>query len=240
MFGIDTVKLVAPMVEGRSRSIHLNPHLEPLPRGKGTGRKGPVWWNSYRVPDLNTTVTVKGCGAASAYLLWEGSVPKILGLAGVAQASDVLAWEQSLAEVLPAFHSAHRSRVDVTADVTDPDAVVRACALGWKPHERARYVQAVYQGLETVWLHNKTRGVRLYDKYAECGQPWAEGMTRVEYQIRGDWVKRHGLATSTDTLEVNASLAIMPLLMDLRDRALSVGYVIPEVDSGLVAGLTSA
>jgi len=214
MVGFDTIKILArAQYQG---SFHHHPALRP---NKVSGSKGKVWYRGYDVPDLGTSITVKGIGQAAPFVMWEGSVPKILGLQGVASDADVLAWEDTLRSYLSFFDGSYRGRVDVTCDLDDPDGILRQAAKGWKPHDRARYVEAVYQGGETVWIHNKRRGVRVYDKFAECGFDWARGKSRVEYQIRGDWVQRLGLRDSRVHLGHNARESVLPLVSDLVGRA---------------------
>lgn len=152
------------------------------------GTLGPVWWASYRHLD-GTDVTLKGCGKET-FLIWEQSVPKYLGICGPSEPDDVRQVDMHLRRLVPTLLKPTLRRVDVTADFYDPEGKLRVAAIGWKPHARARYVQAVYQENETVWLHNKTRGVRVYDNYAEKQQMWAFGQTRVEYQIRGAWAEK--------------------------------------------------
>lgn len=218
--GFDTVKVIAPVK--RSGSWFLHRHLVP---NRMYGSKGPVWYRGYDVPDLETSVVVKGVGS-QAYIMWEGSVPKSLGLPGVATASDVLAWEQTLVESIPELEGYYRTRVDVTEDLADEHGLLRGvAATGWMPpHERARYVRAIYQECETIFFHNKTRGVRVYDKNAECGHPWSVGITRVEYQIRGEWVKALRLRDAKESLGVSGRCAIEPVVTSLVDRASEVGY----------------
>lgn len=218
MVGIDTVKLLSPLPF--AARLHLNEALSVVKNGNG--RKGVVWWQSYDVPELGTRLVAKGVGASSGFLIWEGSVPKVLGSEGVCAAEDVRPWVGALQDATGGLFdasTAYCGRVDCTRDVYDPDGDYRRAAVGWKPHDRARYVQAVYQGLETVWLHNKTRGVRVYDKHAEDGREWSEGLTRIEYQVRGDWVAKLGLRSPlSDVFAGNVAAAVQPVVDDLAGR----------------------
>jgi len=214
MIGFDTVKVLA-RAENQG-SFHHNAALRP---NKIRGSKGCVWYRGYDVPDLDTSIMIKGVGGSAPFVMWEGSVPKTLGLQGVASAADVLTWEDALRGVLPVFEGSYRGRVDVTCDLDDPDGILRRAAIGWKPHDRSRYVEAVYQGGETVWLHNKRRGVRVYDKFAESGFDWSRGKSRLEYQVRGDWVQRLGLRDARLHLADNGRASVLPLVSSLAERA---------------------
>lgn len=114
-------------------------------------------------------------------------------------------------------------RFDVTEDVHDPDRAILEAAKGWNPHSRSRYKQSEHSEIggptQTVWQHNKTRGVRVYNKHDECGEDWAVDLTRIEYQVRGDWLERMGLNRLTMSLGENADRAILPLVAELEMRA---------------------
>lgn len=216
--GIDTVKLSYPGFGRFWREMPENGWV----RTGDYGTVGPVWWCRYRHSDGSVEVTVKGVGD-STRMLWEGSVPKCLGLSGPATSDCVRLLDRHVRKLMAgcgtALGIADIRRLDATEDVLDADGSLRRAALGWNPHARSRYVQAVYQDCETVFQHNKTRGVRVYDKFAESGEPWAVGITRVEYQIRGDWVDRYGLLR-VDGLDDRAIDAVIaPLVADLRNRA---------------------
>jgi hypothetical protein len=177
---------------------------------------GVSWWCE-RIHEDGTLVRVKGVGE-DAYLLWEGSVPKFLGVAGAADPDLVRMVDRHVRRVADgALPLPDLRRCDVTADFRDPDRLLLSAALAWNPHARSRYVQAVYND-ETVWQHNKTRGVRVYDKFAECGEAWAAGVSRVEYQIRGDWLQRYGLDRLYEDFGRSADLALRPVVSDLLGR----------------------
>jgi len=224
--GVDTVKVVQPLQHGTR--LHLRRELRADP--KVHGRQGSVWYNGYRT-ESGELVVAKGVGAASGHLIWEGSAPKLLGLAGPADAENVR-------DLLAHLHrqtgglfdgSAYLTRLDVTADRPDPDGLLRIAAIGWHPHPRARYVQAIYEGTETVWQHNKTRGFRVYDKGKESGESWAQGLTRVEYQLRGDWVAKNRLRDPWDpACPVNVAAVRDPFVRELEERAQAFGYEIAE------------
>lgn len=204
--GVDTVKLVydvshiggARCLESvrtfRERDLTSVPGfrvvegVHPGWSSKHYGTLGPTWWRSWSHED-KTVVTLKGCGKQT-YLIWEQSVPKFLGVLGPSEPDDVRLVDRHLRRLVPALGTPRLRRVDVTQDFVDPGGKLRIAAIGWNPHARSRYVQSVYQDNETVWQHNKTRGVRVYDKYAEDGHEWARDLTRVEYQIRGDWLEK--------------------------------------------------
>lgn len=216
--GIDTVKLSYPGFGRFWRSMPEN----GWERTGDYGTTGPVWWARYRNEDGVTECTVKGVGD-NTRLLWEGSVPKYLGVQGPADAQCLRLVDRHIRGLMDSCGTrlgiADIRRIDTTEDLHDPDGLIRRAALGWNPHARSRYVQAVYQDNETVWQHNKTRGVRVYDKHKESGEPWAAGLTRVEYQIRGDWVDRYGLLRVDSVDDDGLARTIAPLVADLRNRA---------------------
>jgi len=160
---------------------------------------------------------VKGIGH-DAHLLWEGSVPKFLGIQGAAPPEAAFATDRALQRLVPGLPHPSIRRCDLTHDVVDPDGAWRDAARGWNPHARSRYVEAVYNDGETVWQHNKTRGVRVYDKFAECGEDWAVGLTRVEYQVRGDWLGKLGLDRLYEDFDLNVKRALGPVVTDLMFR----------------------
>lgn len=248
--GVDTCKLTytvpwsAPMPLRKRDTYDLSRRLLPLSDALSSefgwsatgqyGSVGPVQYQRYELRREVCTfdgkrwregackpleVVVKGVGSTRT-LIWEGSVPKYLGIEGACEAECINLVDRHIrmqtTRLLPAPTI---RRLDVTCDCVDLDGVLRAAALGWNPHERSRYVQARYQDDETVWQHNKSRGVRVYDKFAECGEEWARGITRVEYQVRGDWCKRLGLDRLYWDLGRNAEAAIEPLVTDLWLRA---------------------
>lgn len=197
-------------------------------REKSDGRKG-VCNYSVLVPGVNgqegytPTLTLKVVNNGPRVLMWEQSVPKYLNVKGPCPAEAVRQVDAVIRRLngLGALPAPFIRRLDCTMDVPDPDGRLRQAAVGWTPHSRARYVQAIYgdpASLETVWLHNKSRGVRVYDKHAECGEDWAEGLTRVEYQVRGDWLVKLGLDRLHSHTEDNSVRAIRPLVDELVER----------------------
>lgn len=227
--GVDTVKLSYP-VEGRYWTYAL-PGWAPT---GDRGTTGPVWWRRDRNDDLGIEVTWKGVGDHPR-LLFEASVSRVLGLCGPAPVECISAIDgairRSFSEGGAYLGVADVLRLDVTEDVYDPQHKLLYAALDWTPHERARYVQSQYHEkgeFHTVRQMNKTRGVRVYDKYAECGEQWAIGMTRVEYQIRGDWVDRYGLKRVAGIREADCDRVIAPLVDDLKRRAEQVAAVQPR------------
>lgn len=232
--GIDTVKLsyqfepVRHSFDDRPWASTRNGRRSPwLHFSRGgwcetmNGKTGPVWWRRMdHVSDV--AVTIKGCGS-DVRVLWEGSVPKFLHHEGAIQAWAVEDVDRELRGLIPRLGRPDVRRVDLTEDLFDPMGVYRAAAIGWSPHPRSRYVQGRYQDDETVWLHNKSRGVRVYDKFAECEEPWAEGITRVEYQTRGDWCKKLGLDRLYEDFARNADRSLSELVADLEHRVKSEG-----------------
>jgi len=221
--GVDTVKLSYSLQSTKKGWEWVNELGTGWRRGKNYGTMGPLWWTE-RVHDDGTRVVVKGIGA-DAHLLWEGSVPKYLGLMGAAQPDDVRLIDRHLRRiVMPDLPAPYIRRLDLTVDVHDPKAELLDAARDWKPHARARYVEACYlnpaDGGRTVWQHNKTRGVRVYEKFPESGfQEWARDLTRVEYQVRGEWCEKLGLDRLYRDLGRNVDDAIRPLVAELEMRA---------------------
>lgn len=186
------------------------------------GTQGNVWWSEYKHED-GTVIRAKGVGE-DCYLLWEGSVPKYLGIDGVADPSMVRIVDWHVRGLLgdrlppPAVR-----RLDVTHDELDPEGALIEAAKGWNPHSRSRYRQAVYlnrsNGGVTVSQMNKSRMIRVYDAFAEHQKEWARDMTRLEYQMRGDWCERMGVDRLYADFEKLAEVALAPLVDDLRSRA---------------------
>lgn len=218
--GVDTVKLsydLEKTVWGTQAFLHQPPDDEGWRPGKNYGSKGPLWWTE-RIHADGTRVVVKGVGPAGT-LLWEQSVPKYLGLCGPAEPDDVRLIDRHLRKLVGySLPAPSIRRCDVTHDCLDPDGLLRIAALGWNPHSRSRYTQARYAQDETVWQHNKTRGVRVYDKFAESGEEWARGITRVEYQVRGAWLEKMGLDRLYTDFARNCEHVIMPLVAELENR----------------------
>jgi hypothetical protein len=212
--GIDTAKL-SYKLSGRWWDYA---DQDGFRKTKNYGTKGMLWW-SERIHDDGTRLVVKGIGT-DAYALWEASVPKYLGLISTADPADLRLVDQHIRSLasnarLPAPNI---RRLDLTEDLFDPDGALRAAAIGWNPHARSRYVQARYQDDETVWQHNKSRGVRVYDKYQECQQEWARDLTRIEYQVRGDWCQKLGVDRLYRDFETMAQRALDPVVLDLQRR----------------------
>lgn len=222
--GVDTVKLaydLRPLCDvddsGWGDTSDLAFSGSGWEMGKRYGSTGPVRWQEWINEGEGIRVTVKGTRGRPT-LLWEGSVPKLLGICGAAPADSVRIVDRFLRGALPRIGNPRVRRLDLTHDVEDWDGCVALAAIGWNPHARSRYVQAVYQDGETVFLHNKSRGVRVYDKFAECGEPWAEGLTRIEYQMRGDWVGKTGCGHLHGRFAEFADRALEPLVSDLMSR----------------------
>lgn len=225
--GIDTIKLSYPTFRRFNAGALGRAGWLPV-RGKH-GCLGPVWFSRYSHESLGLEVTFKGVGDKPR-MLWEGSVPKALGVLGVADAGLVSVLDEALQGSIDASPVLRGLlgvpdvlRVDVTRDFHDPDRKLLAGAIGWMPHERSRYVEEQIRKpdgpLETVWLHNKTRGVRVYDKEAEDGRPWSVGVVRLEYQVRGDWVDRYGLKRVRSISDDRLGEVIDPLAAELVARA---------------------
>lgn len=226
--GVDTVKLSYPLdftIQGYTwvQSCLVGGQW----RAGKYGTVGPVWWCE-RLHLDGTRVVVKGIGS-DAHLLWEASVPKFLGIEGACDASLVPLVDRHLREVTAIFDLPQPAirRFDVTYDVDDPDRAVLEAAKGWNPHKRSRYKESQHGPIggltETVWQHNKTRGVRVYRKFDECGEDWAVDLTRVEYQVRGDWLAKMGLDRLSRSLGENADRAILPLVAELEYRSTRQG-----------------
>lgn len=193
------------------------------------GSRGPVRfrvWYHDRVPgagDGPGRVVAKGVPGAGVYLLWEGSVPKAFRVCGPAQADLVGVLDARLRELfrdvagcsVVGFGAVRR--LDTTHDVHDPHGRIRTAAIGWNPHARSRYVEARYQSDETVWQHNKSRGVRVYDKFAECGEDWARELTRIEYQIGAAWCDKYGIDVSP-RLGETVDKVMRPIVEELQER----------------------
>lgn len=222
--GVDTVKL---SYRGCDFTWPLMRHLDESMGWGFTGKHGsvgPVRWAEYRHED-GTTLRTKGI-AGDPVVLWEGSLPKYLGVCGAAEAALVRVLDRHLRSLLgPAGRVPAPTirRLDLTHDELDPDGLLLDAAVGWNPHARSRYVQADYlnpaDGGRTVWQHNKTRGVRVYDKCAESGQEWARDVTRIEYQVRGSWLEKYGLDRIYEDLPDLCDRVLSPVVSDLRSRA---------------------
>lgn len=185
------------------------------------GTVGPVWYQEYFHEFFDLRVVVKGC-SDQVYLLWEGSVPKHLGVLGACHPDMVRLVDEQLRSCWPRLGRPVITRCDVTEDFHDPDKSLLTAAVDWNPHERSRYTQSIHEdrasGGVTVWQHNKTRGVRVYDKGAESGEQWAEGLVRVEYQVRGDWLGRYGLDRLYSDFARNCGRALGPVTESLLQR----------------------
>lgn len=219
--GVDTVKLSYPLDDTVPGWQWVQDLEGGWSRGRSYGTMGPLWWTE-RTHEDGTRVVVKGIGA-DAHLLWEGSVPKYLGICGPAHPDDVRVIDNHLRKIGPrGLPKPWLRRVDVTHDEHDPEGLLRQAALNWNPHSRSRYTQGEYHdpstGGHTVWQHNKSRGVRVYDKFAEAAEPWAFGLTRVEYQIRADWCGKLGLDRLYEDFARNCDAALDPLVAELMMR----------------------
>lgn len=221
--GVDTVKLSYPLQSTKQGWEWVNELGTGWSRGKNYGTMGPLWWTE-RVHEDGTRVVVKGIGA-DAHLLWEGSVPKFLGLIGPAEPEYVRLVDRHLRTIVMSdLPAPWIRRCDLTEDRLDPDGLLRAAARDWKPHSRARYTESEHHdpttGGHTVWQHNKSRGVRVYDKYRESGlAPWALDLSRVEYQVRGAWCEKLGIDRLYMDFGRNCNAAIAPLVAELEMRA---------------------
>jgi len=220
--GIDTVKFsydvrsLVPMRYGTSDWWQR--------RGFSAGKYGsvgPCMWQEFK-SSCGVRVVLKGVPGRSVNLLWEGSVPKALGIVGACPPDDVRVWDRYLRSLVPKMGMPRVRRVDLTHDVVDPLGLWRSAALRWNPHARSRYVQAVYDnpanGGQTVFQYNKSRGVRVYDKFAECGESWAVGLTRVEYQMHKEWCVREGLDVLDAGWGDRCDLVAGQVVADLRER----------------------
>jgi len=236
--GVDTVRLsysfgtgerwsdlVSRGVDSEGRAIEQVGGFSS--RRHDSGSVGPVWWRTYAHDGLRNSFTIKGVRGSSVVGLYEGSVPKELGVCGAAPADCVDVLDTYLRGLLREagllyVHRGAVRRCDLTFDASDPDGLLRLAALGWNPHKRSRYTQAVHDDRategHTVFQHNKTRGVRVYDKFHECGEDWAKDLTRIEYQVRGDWLEKYGIAVGCDWDAVERSY-LGPLVADLTGRA---------------------
>jgi len=188
---------------------------------------GPVRYRSWSHPGLRVPITLKGVPGSSVALVYEGSVPKELGVYGAASGDCIDILDTYIRGLLrdAGLRYVPRGRVrrlDLTCDELDPDGELRHAALGWMPHERSRYVQSVHDDRtstgHTVFQHNKTRGVRVYDKYHECKEPWALDLTRIEYQVRGLWLEKYGIQLGCDWDDLEERV-LVPLVADLKERA---------------------
>lgn len=236
--GVDTVKLSYPMGSG-SRFNSLLSQCSDVQTGAreyrfgefrsrplDCGSTGAVQWRVWRHPELRAAIVEKGVPGSSATLVYEGSVPKELGVSGAAPGGCVEILDTELRRLfresgLRYLQRGVVRRCDLTHDEPDPERDLLKAALGWMPHPRSRYVQSVHddrssQG-HTVFQHNKTRGVRVYDKFHECGEEWARDLTRVEYQVRGAWLEKYGIALGCDWDRLEGRV-LAPLVADLKER----------------------
>lgn len=202
-------------------------------KGAKRGSAGPVRYQEWIHDVEDVRVIVKGAGS-DIRLLWEGSVPKLLGIDGAAEPDAVFLVDRFLRSLIPGLPMPDVRRCDVTADFLDPDGRLLSAAVDWNPHDRSRYTQSVHHDRSsdgaTVWQHNKTRGVRVYDKFAEslldyrkrgrrpCEALWAAGLTRVEYQVRGEWLGRYGLDRLYRDFGRNCENALRPVVTGLLAR----------------------
>jgi len=214
--GIDTVTLSYPVY--MTRSQHLRPGEDFVFTGK-YGSLGPVRWSRWR-HESGIELTMKGVPGRNTSAIFDGSVGKQLGLVGAAGLDELKLLDVWIREVLQhdLVKTPRVNRLDVCADIPDPDGALRRAAVGWRPHARARYVESVINDCETVWLHNKSRGVRVYDKFLECGHEWARELTRVEYQIRGQALEAAGFDKIANLADSSLAREIEPLVADLTRR----------------------
>jgi len=185
--GVDTLQIVVEVPWGWDEVTHEN----GLELTKKHGSHGAMWWREFRGVNDERFV-YKGCSPYSGWLVWEGSAPKALGLERPADSGDIGRLLRTLADSYAGFGMPRFSRVDLVSDSLDPDRQLLDLAVGWRPHARSRYVEAVYQGGQTVFLHNKSRGIRIYDKHEESGSEAYRDVVRVEYQLRRRWAERLG------------------------------------------------
>lgn len=190
------------------------------------GRQGVCHWVRMKHDTLDSEFTIKCVHNGPAVLMWEGSVQKLLALKGEVPAECVRVADRWIRQQPELRHlpAPDIRRVDLCADVEDHHGDLREAMKGWRPHARARYVEAEYvdpsTGGHTVWLHNKSRGVRAYDKFAETGrQEWAYGLTRIEYQVRHGWIEKLGLGRLYKDFASNCDAALAPLVQELCQRA---------------------
>lgn len=226
---IDTVKLSYPV-------RHLCPGdpgwggswddlvLNGWKMGKRYGSSGPCSWQEWVHDETDTRIVIKGV-RGEPHMLWEGSVPKFLGIEGAAPVASIKVLDRYLRTLFdggvqlpnPAIR-----RIDLTYDFKDPDGLYRQAARGWSPHARSRYIESVFNDGETVFLYNKSRGVRVYDKEKESGEDWAAGLTRLEYQMRGDWCGKNGLNRLHGRMDEMVGRALMPLVEGLERRVADI------------------
>lgn len=212
----DTVKVLFPIEYRSGRG--LGSGWEP--DGK-SGLSNQVWWSSYRHKTEGLHMTLKGCGH-DAWAVWEGSVPKATGSA-ICRGSEIGDWIRYLADACSHGEASrglpYLGRVDACVDTLDPERDLLRAAVGWKPHARTKYTEAVYQGGQTVMLWNKRRAVRVYDKEIESQDPRFRDLVRLEYQLRSAWVKKTGLAVIGRSWDDHLDGAIAPIYEALRSRA---------------------
>lgn len=217
--GVDTVKLsydLRPVqYSGDGGAAWLFRH--GWEHTKRYGSSGPVHWHEWKHSGEGLKIITKGVTSATS-MLWEGSLPKAMGIVGPADPDCVQLLDRWIRRAVPNIGNPAIRRIDLTHDVYDPEGAWRKAAVGWNPHARSRYVQAVYQDGETVWQHNKSRGVRVYDKFEESGEPWAIGQTRVEYQVRHGWPEKLGLGKIHSRFAEYCDAALNPIVSDLCGR----------------------
>jgi len=214
--GVDTVVLSYPVY--LCRSDHAKPGEDFVFTGKH-GSLGPVRWSRWR-HESGIDLTLKGVPGRSTHAIYDGSVAKALGIIGPASVSDLVLLDKWIRGVLrhDLVNAPTIRRLDATVDVPDPEGLLRRAAVGWTPHARARYVESVINDCQTVWLHNKTRGIRVYDKFAESGEEWSRDLTRVEYQIRGHALWKAGIDRVASLTDDTVAREITPLVADLQQR----------------------
>lgn len=213
---VDTVTLSYPVY--MTRSEHLRPGDDFTFTGK-FGSKGLVRWSRWR-HDSGIELTMKGIPGHSTVAIFDGSVDKALGLCGSAGLDELVLLDRWIRSTVR--HELVRApsirRLDLCADLFDPDGDLRRAAIDWQPHARARYVQNVINDGQTVWLRNQSRCIRVYAKFDECGQEWARDLTRVEYQMRGYSLNKAGFDRVARLRETDLAAEIAPLVADLRQR----------------------
>lgn len=235
--GVDTVKLSYPLGDGSRLSDLVRSFIDAdgrrcmrfgefTSRNYEDGAKGPVRYRTWHHPALRGAVTSKGVSGSSVVLMYEKSLPKELGVLGPCAGDCVDIFDTYLRGLfrdsgLRKLPWGTVRRCDLTEDVHDPYGLWRRAALGWNPHKRSRYVQTRFNADENVWQHNKSRGVRVYDKYAESGEEWSKDLTRVEYEIHGDWCEKYGLDVGCDW-ERQEELVLRPLVSDLGSRVAAI------------------
>lgn len=230
--GVDTVKLSYDLlrwldgstVRNCPRYYDLHSELTSCPGVEELkdGRQGVCNWSLLKHVPSDLKFTLKVVNNGPAVLLWEGSVPKTVGLSGVAHPDMVRVLDRHIRSFEPFKYlpAPNIRRLDATVDLMDPDGRLRSAALGWQPHSRARYVITEHfnpaNGGQTVFLHNKSRGIRVYDAFAEHKRAeWARDRSRLEYQLRGDWPMKLGVNRLNRDFDANVAAAVLPLAAEL-------------------------